>query len=761
LDENNLPVNMLKWVGEYKRQIRFIREQTALKSTRANSDWMMLENGGNLEKVSSTAVSPLMTTTWSQSPYYNDLCPQASLFSEKAVTGCVATAMAQVMKYHNYPKQGRGIHTYYHSKNTVTYGNLSANFGATTYDWSNMPDALSASSSATNINAVATLMLHCGIGVDMNYGPGGSGAYVIEDKSYGSSCSEYALKEFFGYDESTVRGVEREGMTTNEWIILLKNELDANRPILFAGFGGDSGHAFVADGYDNNNYFHMNWGWGGIADGYFHFDAFEPSDLGTGAGYGTYNDNQCVVIGIQPPDTEIESDLRLFSPITVPEIYQFNEFRIELKIANFGDQNFYGELVAALFDEDGDFVEFIETFTVDDAGLESGYWYDTFFDSEGISAYPGNYYIGIYSKSKGENWVSIADGDYQNFIVANVLSPFENTEITIFDSIKVNPDPLIVGEPLRIDTKIANYGSTDYSGEFGAGLFFPDGELAQQIDIFDVSIDGGYYSSIWYDNNSVDVEPGSYIVGLVHYPANSDEQIVIAPGDFLNPVRVNVTLPPIGPDGFENNDDPGNASLFNVEFEDNYSGFYTVETNLHNEADEDYYMMELPQGYSYTISARVHDSYSSEIDEEFTLDVIWAHSDNGEWSQMYDDEMDAPYVLQNGGEVYFGVIPYFEGNTGTYSLSVEIQREVNTSVHLIADEDFKVFPNPATDRVEVTVDQVVTNYHLYDQMGRMVLSGFVNRKNFSIDLSSFQQGIYHLSLICDTNRKYKKIIINE
>ena len=761
IDENNLPVNMLKWIESYKKQIRFIRENEKLKSTKPSSEWNLLEQGLPLQKVSEMSVGPLMTTTWNQAPFYNDLCPQEYWFSDKAVTGCVATGMAQVMKYHNWPKQGNGIHTYYHSNNTVTYGNLTANFGATAYDWANMPNSLSANSSLAQINAVATLMLHCGIGVNMNYSPETSGAWVTEEKSQEETCAEYALTEFFGYDESTVKGVQREGKTTSEWINLLKTELDANRPVLFAGVGDGGGHCFVADGYDNNNYFHMNWGWGGIADGYYSVDAFDPVDLGIGAGYGSYNSYQRVVVGIQPPAQAIDYDIRLYGDIIVPTIYQLNSFRVDLKLANYGTTAFTGELGLAIFDSYGDFVEFIDSFT---GTLESQKTYNVWFENDGISAYPGSYYWGVYYKPTDGNWISVADGSYENFVVADVYSPFGDSDIKLYDSIVPTPNPLITGQSYRIDTKVANYSFDNYSGQLGVGLFYFNGDLAQELEVItDVQFEAQKFYNVYFNDGTIDVEPGEYLIGLVHFPDNSDEQVVIAPGDYLNPVRVNVTVPPLGPDDFENNDNVNNAYQFDVNFDqDGYDGFFTIGTSIHSETDQDYYMLNLPSGYTYTIVARAHDSYSSELDDDFTCDVIWAHSDNGEWSELYDDEMMEPYKVYNGGQVYFGVLPYFEGQTGSYAFSVKIWRSVYTGMEEISENgNLTVYPNPVKNLLNIKNAEIIKNYELYNNSGKMVDSKSIQQKQFTIPVSELKSGLYFLKTYSDSEVNTKKIIVNE
>jgi hypothetical protein len=175
-----------------------------------------------------------------------------------------------------------------------------------------MPDGVS--SSATGA-AVATLMYHCGVSVNMNYkvaSQGGSGAYVIDAMSPNGTSAETALRTYFGYSQG-LKGVIRASMTTANWISTLKNEIDNSRPVLYAGFGS-GGHAWVADGYDNNNFFHINWGWGNKSNGNFSVDAMNPGSLGAGGGTGGFNYNQHAIIGIQPPS----------SAMSTPDMYESN-----------------------------------------------------------------------------------------------------------------------------------------------------------------------------------------------------------------------------------------------------------------------------------------------------------------------------------------------------------------------------------------------------------------------------------------------------
>ncbi len=312
----DMPANIRSFLEGYEREIRWWKRHSSRdiptsplqvagveKESSLPGAWRELLDGAVPPPVVSTAVAPLMTTTWNQSPYYNALCPTNGGDAERAVTGCVATATAQVMKYHNHPATGYGSHTYSSSRTVdgtqYTYNNLTANFGATTYQWSQMPNALTSASTTAQVNAVATLMYHIGVADEMAYSPVASGA----NNAYSSSMkptSQASLMQYFKY-RPDMANVERGFYSDAEYCALLRSELDQQRPILYSGRDESGGHSFVLDGYDNNGYFHVNWGWGGSNDDYYTIGALNPGAGGTGgnATY-TFNLDNSVLIGIRP-----------------------------------------------------------------------------------------------------------------------------------------------------------------------------------------------------------------------------------------------------------------------------------------------------------------------------------------------------------------------------------------------------------------------------------------------------------------------------
>ena len=283
-----MPSNVRGWLQGYNDEIQFAVENNAKASSETKQQWHDLENGVKGTKAT-VVVEPLLYTQWDQGdPYYN-LCPTATSggTTYHAVTGCVATAMAQIMKYWNWPIKGNGSHSYRPSG----FSQQSVNFGNTTYDWANMTDTYDSNSTEAEETAVATLMYHCGVSVDMQYGLEASGAQ--------SSAIPTALKNYFRYNTS-VAIKYKTNYNNNSWANLIKGELDALRPVQYSGNDGSEGHAFVCDGYRSDDYFHFNWGWSGMYDGYFTLNTLNPGTGGTGSGSGNYNQGQSAVINAYP-----------------------------------------------------------------------------------------------------------------------------------------------------------------------------------------------------------------------------------------------------------------------------------------------------------------------------------------------------------------------------------------------------------------------------------------------------------------------------
>lgn len=267
----------LSWLLEsYTQQISDAAARQLKVTPEIEAEWAELLSESlalSGSKKGTIVVGPLLTLRWAQSPKYNALCPKDST-NKLTVTGCVATAMAMVMKYHNYPVKGIGENTY--TTQTLKI-ECSANFGNTTYNWNLMPDDLSKITNTDSISAVATLMYHCGVSIKINYGTEETSGQTHANGDPNSYCSENALKKFFGYNPS-LQGVLSNDYSDEEWLAALKKDLDETLPVIYGGgTGNGASHSYICDGYNDENKFHFNWGWGGSANGWFTLSAIKSN----------------------------------------------------------------------------------------------------------------------------------------------------------------------------------------------------------------------------------------------------------------------------------------------------------------------------------------------------------------------------------------------------------------------------------------------------------------------------------------------------
>ena len=287
---DSIPNNMKEWLEEYSHQIQYMQEngQTSSKSHVLTSN--------------RAAISPLLTTTWGQKDPYNQNCPDFFGYG-KCVTGCVATAMAQVMYYHRAQSVTQTTaqipaytcrHRWISGSDTLQIS-VDAIPAGSPINWNNMLDSYGSSATTLQKQAVANLMKYCGASVQMDYANewnGGSGAY--------SSDVPTALKTYFNYNNETVLKNRSSYSTNDAWESLIYNELSSLRPVYYSGRNNSAGHAFVCDGYDGNGYYHINWGWSSTSDGYFLLTALDPEEQGTGGSSSGYNQNQAALINAEP-----------------------------------------------------------------------------------------------------------------------------------------------------------------------------------------------------------------------------------------------------------------------------------------------------------------------------------------------------------------------------------------------------------------------------------------------------------------------------
>lgn len=272
-DPASMPDNMKAWFENYAAEIQQLAEgRVARVPVRKAAEYASIE--------------PMVQTRWNQGAPYNDLTPEIN--GQHTVTGCVATAMAQAMKVHAYPERGTG--TVYA---TCDNNRLSLDLSQSTFNWTDMLNTYDNSATPAQREAVATLMRDCGYSVNMVYTSQVSGAVA--------AAIPNALVKNFNYDKAA-HNLEREYFLLTDWEEIVYNELKAGRPVIYAGVSNSQGgHCFVCDGYSSDRYFHINWGWGGMSDGYFRLSALNPEMQGIGGSTSGFNTDQSIVVGMQRP----------------------------------------------------------------------------------------------------------------------------------------------------------------------------------------------------------------------------------------------------------------------------------------------------------------------------------------------------------------------------------------------------------------------------------------------------------------------------
>lgn len=285
----NMPENLKYWLECYEVQMKTLNQAKSAGSR------------GVTQSASRAAVAPLIQTKWDQFEPYNLMCPDGSYVdynepgynsANRCVTGCVATAMAQVMYFHQWPESCGPIDQ---------YDSFQA-LPATTFKWDKMKTEYSLHDTDEAADAVAELMRYCGQAVEMNYGlskNGGSSAYV----------SAWHMATYFGYSKNA-RDVCRWLYSLSDWENLIYQELVNGRPVLYGGSSASAGHQFICDGYDGNGLFHFNWGWSGDSDGFFVLSLANPKELGSGGGTNKdgYSYYQDAIIGlVKPAEGEVET----------------------------------------------------------------------------------------------------------------------------------------------------------------------------------------------------------------------------------------------------------------------------------------------------------------------------------------------------------------------------------------------------------------------------------------------------------------------
>ena len=637
--------------------------------------------------------------------------------------------MSQVMKYWNYPEIGKGSHTYYHPK----YGNLSADFGNDTYKWDEMPNSI-----WSHNDAIATLMYHCGVSVDMNYGPDGSGAQ--------SKDVETALRTYFGY--SAAKYKERSSYQEEEWISLLKSELDKEQPMYFSGTGEPGGHAIVCDGYDNNDYFHFNMGWSSMGDGFYSINDVN----------GFYN-NQAVVMNIIPlPINADENNIIYVTPDGTGDGSSWENATSKLE---------YATAIAS----DG----------ITQVWVKKGTYYGDKSDENGaICIYPRNRIYGGFAGNETpdfdinnrdlESNQTILDGE-NNIRVLYQSDHFASSAYSIFDGFTIQNGNSGSGGGLFVSSNSRFYNcrfiNNTTNGQGGAVLTnspidnnstnifenctFENNSASMGGAIFDVN--GLKLINCKFINNTANTKGGAYYVFSNKKPIlincvfsyNSSSE----GGAIYNKGEMTMTNCNIVRNTAQNNI----GGLYN---ENKYSKFYN-SVFWNNSSNNDTVQI---YGESQLFNCAVEGGYQG-------VNIInLSHNNNGSDNNNYplfnnpDDNdyyiLDGSILINAGDKTYDNVNEKdIDNNIRIVKGQVDIgayENQTGASVIETTENTISIYPNPTKDHINIIGDTDLT-IDIYNSLGQKIYSERCENST-TIRTSNWSPGLYLVRI----NNKVHKIV---
>lgn len=516
----NIPCNVQWWLDEYTRQIESYLETNPAEAEPSTRGIEISDNR--------KPISPLIATKWNQSAPYNKMCPEMN--GHLCVTGCVATAMAQVMKFHNWPPKGNGMRNDYSFTHELHWDDM-------------LNDYLPGKFSDAEANAVALLMLDCGKAVDMSYSPYASGAQAFK--------MQHAFPVYFDYSRE-IRYLMRDYYSQAEWDQIIYDQLADNHPVLYGGQSTEGGHSFVCDGYSEDGYFHINWGWGGLSDGYFRLNALTPSQNGIGGFEGGYNSSQAALINIYKNNGAGEMQTQIVA--NGPFVYQDDLFCVDGDgpkkglMYNALEESIFLNVGLKILDKEGNYV----TTAIDPEGtrLEAYYGFQG-FNVEFPVLEDGEYTLHPVYRTPESDWLPIlipyGTQQFVTLIVKDGKLSFVNNGLPqsmktalISSDIEVNPYPSS-GTQLSFVSYISNVGEGDYKGEVTYLLKDNEGDVAMQrsvtVDIparnssavavsHQCNAPAGTYTLALYDaENNLISEPEEVVVTNTITPVKIDSKV--------------------------------------------------------------------------------------------------------------------------------------------------------------------------------------------------------------------------------------------
>lgn len=733
IDAGNLPVNLRDWLDFYDNEINALRADTR-------------EQGLAVNPVTSptdqykTVIYPLLgDIKWNQDGPYNGQCPEYN--NARTVTGCLATAIGQVLRYYRYPTTATGSVNY----TTEELGlQVRVNYDGVTYDYDKMlPNYGVTPGTAEERAEVAKFLYHIGALAKMNYMPasmGGSGAnnYDLID----------GLIEHFGYS-NRMNLINRFNTSTEDWHAAIQQELAAGRPVFHTG-SGDGGHAFVCDGYDGAGMYHFNWGWGGTSDGYFVLSSLVPTTQGIGGNTMGFDYMQSIITNLQPAsagDIDARTELALFDlegdglTPSKTDAALGETISLSFSVMTSGPFTFTGFVGAIVLDDNGNVVEELGRTML--SGLRGGYYRDNLSLR---SSFPSTLADGTYRLTLGYKETKFQDDEWHvmhswyaatpDQLVANVsggrvtLSELGNADITA-TQVTV-PERLVQNRNAQFTITFGNEGYSYYSW-LGVLIRAKEGAI-QQSNLSKVQyINNGDENTVTVSGR-ITLTPGTYLVYPM-YDSNNDinhPQYTTVPG--VEPVEVEVTAA------------TGNPSFTLMPFDD---GTTVINTKS-------------GMGYNSVFNIRVKNDggyFAGEFrvrPTTATSSAAYGYAEIGE-GETVDIQVSGEMMLAAGQ--YTAQVAYNNGNGfipigGNYTLNVD----AFTSIDETAGEGgLRLYPNPADDQVTVEgngIDMV----QLYDTTGALVLVQDGGSDTVTLNVGDLPAGLYFARVLSQDNATVMRVI---
>ena len=734
-DETNMPDNFKEFLNYCKQTI-----ENTPKTYKNKIDTTETKNNF------APYINPLLDDiTFTQSSPYNKLCPQQN--GEHTAVGCVALSMAQIMTYYQHPKQGTNSNTYTSATNKFK---LSVNFSEATYDWNKILHSYKKGTyTDEQANEVAKLLFHCGVATNMDYGIGFSGSntgYCI-----------LALTQYFDYDKR-IKMENRALYTQQEWENIIKKELNENRPIIYGGVSAtNGGHAFNCDGYDENNMFHINWGWGGYCNGYFNLRLLEPDHSNPEKLHNGYALRQHIVIGIQPnkEDSPLESQIQLEQKDGLSYNKELNEIKFEC--SNYGIKTFTGELALGLYNEENQYLGICDA-TIRKTTLQL--LYTTIYSTKctNIPIQKNYRVMPFYKENDSEEWIPlpgcknapstlIADYDEDSTLIFKNIEQFNELPLQV---ISLKPIGNVYQKrTARFHTKIKNSSNLEYYGPIVVYMVNHNNPNEKiKSEDFHVTLKSGEEDEYEVHIENVNTSIGNYYCYIAFDSYNQSWTTIY--GEYYDSPDVNFSVIAA----------PTEESKLTITKK---LEFANTTDNVFNSSESPILTttIENKGGYAQIyVAAVIFDSNKKPmhafatkklmIDKDETIELSYECNFNELTNGNY--YLNLQYYSPFEETIKWKMLTPTNRNLLPFSIADGLTAIENTS-----HTEITAYPTKTPDIINISAEENILNTSLFSLTGTKIISINPNSNSTTLNIQSLNQGIYLLIIETPNHKKTLKI----